>query len=189
MKRNEIIKISAGLPAGRQGFTLIEMLVVISIVATISSILVVNWRKNEERYKLQRAAQEIVQNMRRTQTMALAGKEYGTGLIPNKSYGVHFEPNQPRSYFIFADENGNETYQPSDDIVVGLEIPVADGVEIYSLSSLPQDLDITFSLPDGFVGIKPTASSATITIRRVGKTCPKDCKDIIISKTGQMTIQ
>ena len=184
MKKNN----KCSLPAGRRGFTLMEILVVIFIVATISSMLVVNWRKNEERYKLQRAAQEMVQNIRRAQSMALAGKEYN-GEIPNESYGVHFEPNQPRSYFIFADENGNETYQPSDDIVVGLEIPVADGVEIYSLSSLPQDLDITFSLPDGFVGIAPTASSATITIRRVGKTCPQDCKDIIISKTGQMTIQ
>lgn len=186
MKRNKIIKKS--LPAGRQGFTLIEIMVAIFIIAMVSSIMVVNWRKNEEKYKLQRAAQEMVQNVRKAQNMALAGKEYN-GEMPNASYGVHFEKNQKTSYFIFADGNGNETYQPSDDAIVDGTITIESGIEIYSLSSDPQDLNIAFSIPDGFVDLKPSGASATITLRRVNQACPQNCKNVIITKTGQITIQ
>ncbi|MDP2934746.1 MAG: type II secretion system protein, partial [bacterium] len=52
------------------GFTLIEALVVIFVIGTISSMMIVNWRKNESQYQLQRAAQEIMQNIRKAQDFA-----------------------------------------------------------------------------------------------------------------------
>ena len=36
----------------KKGFSLIEMLVVVFIIVSISMILVVNWRKNEKGYRL-----------------------------------------------------------------------------------------------------------------------------------------
>ncbi len=170
----------------KKGFTLIELLVVIAVIGIISSMLVVNWRKNEKQYQLQRATQEIVQNIRKAQDMALNSLEY-QGEIPNYSYGVSFDSNDNDSYIIFGDRNGNNTYQASDIEVESISIE--SGIEIYSLSSGAQDLHVTFSLPDGFTNIVPSADSATIVIKKTGKTCPsKDCKNIIIKRTGQVTI-
>ena len=175
------------LPVGRQGFTLMELLIVIAVIGIISTMLVVNWRKNEKQYQLQRAAQEIVQNIRKVQDMALNSFKY-EGEIPDYSYGLFFDKDDNNSYIVFGDRNGNNTYQASDMQIENVSIET--GIEINSLSSENQNLHITFSLPDGFTGIEPSADSATIIIKKTGKSCPSnDCKNIIINKTGQITIE
>ena len=175
------------LPAGRQGFTLIELLIVIAVIGTISSMLVVNWRKNEKQYQLQRATQEIVQNIRKAQDMALNSYKHEEGFPTN--YGIYFDKNDENSYIIFGDMNNTYTYQGDPPDMRVDDISIETGIEIDSLSSGNQDLHITFSLPDGFTNIKPTANSAIIVIKKTGKTCPsKDCKNIIIKRTGQVTV-
>lgn len=168
------------------GFTLIEIMVTIFIIAMVSSIMVVNWRKNEKRYQLQMAVQGIIQNIRKAQDMALTGKKIGSEDVP-PSYGVYFDKQDADNYIIFGDKNGNNTYQPADDISID-NISIESGVEI----SLPMgpNLNITFSLPDGFTIIKPSAVSATIIVKKTGATCPSsDCKSIIIRNTGQIITQ
>src|SRR4030042_4251546 len=91
------------------GFTMVEMLVVIFIIGIISSILIVNWRRNENQYQLQRAAYGLAQSIRKAQEMALNGSKH-TGVMPNKAYGVHFYNGQ-NYYRIFSDQNNNNTYQ------------------------------------------------------------------------------
>lgn len=166
------------------------MLVVVFIIGIISTILIVNWRKNENRSQLQRAAQEIVQNIRKVQEMALSGRNCSDGQIPNSSFGVNFDSGTINSYIIFCDRNNNNTYQtPSADDLIVQSISIEPGIVIHSLSSSPQDLDIAFSLPDGFTNINPQASSATIVIKKTGASCPSaNCKNIIIKKTGEISI-
>jgi len=175
-----------GLPAGRQGFTLIEALVMIAVISSISAILIVNWRKSEKKYQLQRTAQEVVQNIRKVQNMALSGTE-SNDLLPD-SYGISFDASTPNSYILFGDRNGNKSFQTATSDIVVSQITIEPGVEL----SLPRDYDITFTIPDGFVNIRPSApgGSITITIKRTGKVCPSsDCKDITITTTGQINIE
>lgn len=177
------------IPKNR-GFTLVEMLVVIFIIGIISTILIVNWRKNENQYKLQRAAQEIAFNIRKAQEMALNGRKCSDGEVPNSSFGVNFDNATINSYTIFCDRNDNNMYQtPSADLFVET-ISIESGIIIHSLSSGAQDLDIAFSLPDSFTVINPQAASpATITIKKTGATCPSvNCKNIIVKKTGEISI-
>lgn len=172
-------------PAYKQGFTLLELLVVIFIVGLISSMLVANWRKGEKQYLLQRTAQEIVQNIRKAQDMALTSFRY-EGEIPS-NYGIYFNIQESRSsYKIFADDNGNQKYNSGER--VGEDIILEQGIEINSLSSGSR-IDITFSLPDSFTHIEPSANSATIAIKKAGGTCPQNCKNIIIINTGQVNIE
>lgn len=174
----------------RRGFTLIEVLVVIFVIGVISSIVVSGWRRNEKKYQLQMAAQMVVQNIRKAQDMALAGKAYG-GQLPNYSYGIYFRKTDPSYYVIFGDKNGNNTYQPADE--GGLDIKVdhitmESGIETALLTS--QSLNIVFTIPDGFTIITPSATSATIIVKRTGATCPSsDCKNVVVRNTGQVTIQ
>ena len=177
-----------------RGFTLVEMLVVIFIIGLISSTLVFSWRKNERQYKLQMAAQKIVQDIRKAQEIALAGKQVWDGpqgqyTVPN-SFGVYFNRTSPRSYIIFGDILGNPGYQSGSADVVLETASIESGIEIYSLSG-GNFMNITFSIPDGFTSIlQGPSNQATITIRRINASCPsKNCKSIIVKNTGEISIQ
>jgi prepilin-type N-terminal cleavage/methylation domain-containing protein len=172
------------------GFTMMEMLVVIFIIGVMSSILVVNWRKNEQTYLVQRTAQEIAQNIRKAQDLALTSKKYSVSEDVPSYYGINFATNNPTSYFIFADKNGNKTYQPSDFKIDNKNILISSGVQIDYLSA-GNNLDIAFSIPDGFTYVNgQTVDSTTIRIKKTGATCPSvSCRNIIIRKTGQISIQ
>lgn len=173
-----------------KGFTLIEVLVIMFIISTLSTVLVVNWRKNEKRYQLQRSAQQVVQNLRKAQNMALAGKnlcDQASPCIP-PSYGVFFSKTTLTSYVIFSDKNGNDKYGGGASVEAVETINLESGIEL----SLSVDLDVVFSVPDGFVMInaKPLTTEASLLIKRSGTACPSlNCKTIIIKKTGQITIQ
>ncbi len=186
----------------KKGFTLVEMLVAIMIVGVISSILVVNWRRNENRYQLQIVAQDIVQNIRKTQEMSLAGSKYfnsqsGTYQIAF-NYGLNFNLSSPFSYKIFANKSNDRRYDPNDELLENVQIET--GFEISSLTGSTGSLtvvDVTFTVPDGFTTIRkdqptsgsPWQNSLTITIRQIGKNCPNACKNIIIRNTGEVSIQ
>jgi len=182
---------------GKKGkaFTLVEALVVIFVIGTISSMMIVNWRKNEKQYQLQRTAQEIMQNIRKAQDYALNGKQRiwpptggGTMQTP-EAYGIHFSRNQPTSYFIYSQFIGGDGYQNPEDIQE-TNTQLEAGIEIDSFGG-GNVLDVFFGIPEGFVGFSPGGgTSATITIKRTGKTCPSIyCRNIIIRGTGEINIQ
>jgi len=172
----------------KKAFTLMEVLVIMAVIGIISTMLIVNWRKNEKRYQLQRTAQEIVQSIRTAQDMALNSLKLAEEEIP-LSYGVYFNKNINSSYVIFGDVNGNNSYQtPSSDILVE-KVLIESSIEIDSLSPGTQDLSVVFSLPDGFTIITPPSTLASIVIKRKNGVCPHDCKTITIINTGQVNIE
>jgi prepilin-type N-terminal cleavage/methylation domain-containing protein len=174
----------------KKGFTLLELLIVIVIVAIISLILVVNWQRNEKQYQLQRVAQEIAQDIRMVQDMALNSYKY-LDQIPD-NYGLYFDESDKTSYIIFGDMNGNNSYQGTPPDLEIENISIESGIEINSLSSGVQDLHITFSLPDGFTNFNPSATLANIVIKKTDADCdsgPQECRKIEVMKTGQVNIK
>jgi len=175
-----------------RGFTLLEILIVIFIVGIITTMLVVNWRKNERRYQLQRTAQEIAQLIRKAQGFALNGRQMfwsptGEWLVP-EYYGVHLDKTNPTLYFIYGQFIGNPGYQNPEEIEETFTYTESDIViDSFDKGNI---LDIIFNVPDGFTDFYPNGTSAVITIKRIGKTCPSsDCKTIELSNTGQINIQ
>lgn len=175
----------------KKGFTLIEALVVIFVIGTISSMMIVNWRKNESQYQLQRVAQEIVQNIRKTQDFALSGKRIfwaPTGEWKVPDYGIYFQRLNP-TYFIYVDVIGNDGYQSPEDLIE-TTTRVEAGIEISSFGG-GNNLSVIFEVPNGFVRFYPSGgTSRTITIRRIGKSCPSIyCRSIIVRTTGEISIE
>lgn len=174
------------------GFTLIEALVAIFVIGIISSMMIVNWRKNESQYQLQRVVRQVVQNIRKAQGFALSGKQIfwasGGGEWKVPDYGIYFQRLNP-TYFIYVQVLGNDGYQNSEKLEE-TTTQVEAGIEISSLGG-NDDLSIIFQVPNGVVRFYPSgATSRTITVRRVGKTCPSVyCRNIIVNTTGEINIQ
>lgn len=96
-----------------QGFTLIEMIVVVSIVAILAVITLFQFAAYRKGVNIETTAEEIALNLRRAQSMALAVRSTGGTILPiyQSGYGIHFElspslGNQSASdtsYILFTD--------------------------------------------------------------------------------------
>ncbi len=80
----------------KQGFTFMELLIVVAIIAIITTIFVVNIRNNDDK-KLALAADELASNIRFARNLALSRTahdfEDGNGPVyPANGYGVDFRP-------------------------------------------------------------------------------------------------
>lgn len=100
----------------KRGFTLMELMVVISIFVIISSIILADYPGFSQRVALERTAQEIALSMREAETRALAVRETveGSGLFPG--FGVHFNSATPQEYILFADINSDNVFQTPEEI-------------------------------------------------------------------------
>ncbi len=95
------------------GFTLIEMIVVISIVAIIATITLFQFGASRKGVSLETTAEEIAFSLRKAQSMALAVRSTGGTILPvyQNGFGIHFElgPDMgtqsasERSYILFTD--------------------------------------------------------------------------------------
>ena len=149
------------------GFTLIEMLTVLAIIFTLTSISFPIYRITQQEYILENAAQKLAQDIRRVQEMAISTRicEICSPKKVPPGYGVYLQENS-FSYIIYADTNpeqGNEFYDDADTII---EIVPLDN-RIFIKSLVPSPLSINFRPPDPLVRIgnsSQTLNEGSITI-------------------------
>ena len=87
------------------GFTLIELLVSTFIIALISGLTLAGHFAGQRVYKVSQAAQEITSNLRRAQTLALAGNTQNSA----KGFGVYVDAQN--SYLLFYNTGTSRLYQ------------------------------------------------------------------------------
>jgi prepilin-type N-terminal cleavage/methylation domain-containing protein len=118
-----LIPSKKGLPhqAKRSGgFTLIELMVVISIATIIMTTMVIQQNQWNDRLAVNTQAYELALMIRQAQIYSLGVREDMTGTQSNKfnvGYGIHMDKNNPNQYIYFADRNGNGMYDsnPTDE--------------------------------------------------------------------------
>jgi type II secretory pathway pseudopilin PulG len=114
------------------GFTLIEIMVTMTVLIALTSILIVYNRTGQRIQNLERAAEKAVFDIRRAQGYALGVREFRPGEIPC-AYGVNFIPGDDR-YTIFADRaencaNANSLMDPGEAVAT---IIMEQGIVIHS---------------------------------------------------------
>jgi prepilin-type N-terminal cleavage/methylation domain-containing protein len=153
----------------KSGFTLIELIVSVSIIVMVTGIFLVNYNSANRRTDLTMTAQKLVSDIRLTQNYALGLARYGGrfGVVPYGGWGVHFDTNANNQYTIFADINENKAYDADEaNVADGGQITVLpDNVYIESVQ-IPDDsttskVDVTFLPPDPITTIMNSDSFAT----------------------------
>lgn len=132
-----------------KGFTLIEVLVVISVLAMLTSMLVVYSRSSENQIKLITEQSKIIGVILRAKLLAFQAFKEET--VPPCSFGVHFDsPN--RKYLIFRETDrdaqnkciNNKRYGPGEELT-GQIFTLPEGI---TFSKPTKNLDILFVPPE-----------------------------------------
>lgn len=164
--------------------TLVEMLVVLTIISILTLIVVPNYKSGNSQLALQRSANKFSQDIRQAEEMAFSGKKYQDYAPPG--YGIYLEENKT-SYSLYVDANKNEKY---DDGEAVSQLNLEKGVYIKSVSSVNKKASINFRPPDPVVNldISPTGQDS-ITIVLALESDQTKTRNIIANKIGLIYVQ
>lgn len=141
------------------GFTLIELLISISVFVFLTTFTVFGFRGAGYANNLRQAAQEMIANVRRAQTLTQSAATASTGAVPAGGFGITSSPSSDDTrYSLFADLDGSNTFSASDVRVVSEDITLRDNTYIVSQSLDPADtatkLYVLFTPPRGSVEVE-----------------------------------
>lgn len=146
-----------------------ELLVVTGIIVLMTALVLPNYRLGDKQLALQRSAHKMAQSLRMVQEYAISAKEFNEA-VPN-GYGAYFNLNQPDSYILFADINGDYAYSGSGETVE--EIDLENQIRLTEITPVSEGfLTIIFIPPDPAIFFYPDASLSAITIEAVGTERP-----------------
>ncbi len=147
-----------------RGMTYVELIVVLSIFATLSSVAIFNYGDFQARIDIRNLAGDIGLKIVEAQKAALSGTlpslSQQAYLIPGwkPSYGVFFNLTQNNNYFIyFSDLDNSKAYSrngcPNTECIDQITITKSNFIEkiesyVGSTPTLITILSITFSRPD-----------------------------------------
>ena len=196
----------------RLGFTLMEVLLIVGIIALISGALIFKlYNTNKSTTTRQQVAYGILSNIRRAQGLALAGTNFNGQSVCG--YGIHYLG--PSQYSIYAgsvagasdkclvdrtNRNFNSLQNDgrvSTDFVVSTVTVNNSQMEIKGDFCVPrivgESCDIFFESPGPKTYLDnttlPTIKTSVITIGLVGSTClASPCTTITVFSSGQINV-
>jgi len=131
----------------QKGFSLIEMIIVASIIGMLATTLILNFRAGSRDTALTQVAQQIASDVREAQSMAISSKRYAGQT--RCGYGVSFNDAQTYQIYVGPDSKSIDCHSiveknfGSGDVVVET-ITVLD-IQVEISSVFP---DIFFEPPD-----------------------------------------
>lgn len=169
-----------------KGVTLIELLVTMSIIAILSGILFLGKAREEERFVLQVATYNLMQNLREVQGMAMGAGEAKCNGTESYSFGIYFHPVLfPESYFLFADCNNNQLKDGSDKEL--REVSLEKDVKI--CSSPPSPLHVLFQPPEPTTFINGSEVGAEGVVTLCLKSDASEQRKVKVNTVGRIEIE
>lgn len=181
-----------------RGFSIIELLVSLSIMTVISTVVLANHTRFNSSVLLESLAYEIGLSVRQAQVFGVSVRQSATGF--SAGYGVHFSDTS--SYLFFVDTNASRAYEEGVDAIVnayslsqGHRILAycgytAAGVARCSNSDVPiTHLDIVFLRPNPDAVMSSNESDlysrSVITVAAAAG----DTRSVEIASTGQISVK
>ena len=141
----------------QKGMTYVELIVVLSIFAVMSSIVLFNHGKFQAKVDIKNLANDIALKIVQAQKDAMSGKipvqTIGDSWRP--SYGVYFDLSYPKSFIYFADSNNNNYYDYDStlDTIPIIKNNTISNLEVIGCSPTESptevaNLSIVFKRPD-----------------------------------------
>lgn len=164
----------------KKGFSLVEILIALSIISLLTGISVINYRTKETEISLSRATLKLAQDLRRAQEMALAQKEVG-GKIP-KGYGISLTQDSDTYSLYFVNNLGSQ-----EEIE---KISLERGIKIKSLlidSKPTSSASVTFKPPDPIVEVNGDKANLEIILSL--KRDENLTKKIKVNKIGLISVE
>ena len=128
-----------------RGVTIVELMVVLSIVLILSVFVVANYRQSNKSLVLELEINRLAQNLRKAQNWALSAHQVA-GVPTVTGYGVYVKRSESdTSYKIYIDTDNNQMYNGAPDHV--LEVMVLDKQVEIALTT-PDSLSVNFVPPN-----------------------------------------
>jgi len=177
----------------QKGVTLIEIVLILGIIAILSSIILPNYKDARAQFALERSAHKLAQDIRRAAEMALSSSECPAdttcvGTVPPR-YGIYISLSEA---ILFADTNPPVgMYTPGDDLIEELDIEQEVFIKNINVGSPPKT-SITFEPPAPTVKIKwdndgDDGTSVMITLAL--KSNQLKTKTVTVNKAGLVNVE
>lgn len=167
-----------------EGFTLVELLVSISVIGVITGLMMANFRGGQQSAEVRLAADILVGQLRAVQTSALSGRlvsvcsggaqaldvcepkqpavtcDGGTcqKRVPS-GYGIRLSSQAPSSFRIFYDTDDDKRYDDGEELADQPYVSTAAARFVTSDGGDP--LDIVFTPPFGKIYVNGSAAGPT----------------------------
>jgi len=189
----------------RAGFSLIEMMVVLTIFGIMTAVVLANFPAFRDKTALDLIAQEIATTIRQAQVYGIGTRAAGAGTSQSfSSYGIYLNPtNTPdfeldnKSFILYSDNGSTPNNYDIDDSLIekfvirgGAEISVLQGCIVDCVSPVPDlltDLNILFQRPYPEANFGVTAYSYVKIVIKSTRT--GDERTIEVWNTGQIVVK
>ncbi|MCD6271009.1 prepilin-type N-terminal cleavage/methylation domain-containing protein [bacterium] len=179
-----------------RGFTLVELLIAIAIITILASVSFVGYGQRQKEIALQKEANILVSKIEEVKEMAISARYFHNDL-PTGGFGVYFNISSPNSYIIFADCDGDRSYDttgsPCFDPIHSTNYPefverVSFDHGVY-IKTLPAPVSITFKPPSPDVAIKTSSGLLDELTIKLGVTGSFKEKDIHFNSAGLVYVE
>lgn len=160
-----------------KGFTLVEVMVSISIMAIVTVMSIASFYSTKKENDRQSVARTIASDVRKAESYALGLKEFSSGVIPSGGWGIYFNKTNlnNKKYSIFADLGSppNKIFDEATELLVEKNIVGAkvNNITLFDsggVSSNHDSVNITFLPPEPTIYICADSTHCDYTRAEIG---------------------
>ena len=188
--KNIIFKIFPEQKEKSEGFTLVELLLVIFLILIISAAVFAQKGNMENGLILQKQARQLLQDLKETEESALGAEGFfcPTNSTTTYSVGLNFKKTNDSSYFIFADCDNSHKYDSDDKIIKQVELNKK--IKLSFVDHPAANLNIVFSPPVPKVYIDGNEwSSSEAKVKLSLRNNPSKSITIAVNSAGRIKLE
>ncbi len=186
----------------KAAFTLVELLVIVTIITLVSSVILANYRQLGSNFLLGNIAYDIALSIRQAQVYGISTREVGSGTgVFTAAYGVFFDMTTPSTYLFYADTVGDNGIYTSGTDTALQQISLPSGYTLSKIcvpsggpcgSGSDTSLNITFKRPNPDARLNATINGTPLTnqadaLIELSSSSGKK-RTVMVQDTGQISI-